>query len=141
MSFAETISPLIGRFIIAWFFIHEAFERGGHWTATLDLMSLHNVPLPPLMLALALIVMMLGGILLALGYHTRHGAMLLFGFTLSVTVIMHGYWRIADPVEQAAQFQLFVRNLAVAGGLLLLVGLGPGPFAIDNVIEGADEDD
>ncbi len=133
MSFSERISPLIGRFIIAWFFIHEAIERGSNWNGTLGLMALQNIPVPPLMLAIALIVMMIGGISLALGYQTRHGALLLFGFTIAVTIVMHGYWRIQDTFERAAEFQIFARNITIAGALLLLVGMGAGPFALDNV--------
>ena len=133
MSFSERISPLIGRFIIAWFFIHEAFERGSNWNGTIGLMALQNIPAPPLMLAIALIVMMIGGISLALGFQTRHGAILLFGFTLAVSIVMHGYWRISDAGVRAAEFEIFARNITIAGALLILVGMGPGPFALDNV--------
>ncbi len=79
--------------------------------------------------------MMLGGLSLLLGYHTRHGAMLLFGFTVIVTVLMHNFWTLHDAVERAADYALFARNVAIGGALLLLVGMGPGPFALDNRFE------
>lgn len=132
MSFSEQISPLIGRWALAWFFLYAVWDRIAHWGAMVQLMSMDGLPAAPALLALAVLVMALGGLSLALGYYTRHGAMLLFGFTVVVTVLMHNFWMVKDPVGRAADFQLFARNVAIAGGLLLLVGMGPGPFAFDN---------
>lgn len=126
------ISPLIGRWVLAWFFLGAAWQNARHWDATISLMALQHIPAPPPLLALALIVMILGGLSLFLGYHTRHGAMILFGFTAVAAVLMHDFWHIRDAVERAADYELFARDIAIAGGLLFLVGLGPGPFALDN---------
>jgi putative oxidoreductase len=46
---------------------------------------------------------------------------------------MHDFWRITDPINRAEDFEIFSRNAAIAGGLLLLVGMGPGPVAVDSV--------
>lgn len=132
VSFSEQISPLIGRWVLAWFFLSAAWQRTQEWGATLQLMALNNIPAPAPLLALALLVMVMGGLALILGYHTRHGALMLFGFTVVVSVLMHNFWALHDPVERSADYQLFARNVAIAGGLLLLVGMGPGPFALDN---------
>ncbi len=69
---------------------------------------------------------------LLVGFQTRYGAMLLFAFTMITTVLMNAYWTFDDPVQHAAQYEIFTRNIAIAGRLLLLVGMGPGKFAIDN---------
>ena len=132
MCFSETISPLIGRLAIAWFFASTAIACANHWDATVAMMTLKAIPVPPLLLALALMIMWLGALSLAFGYQTRHGAVLLFGYVLVVTAALHAFWTIADPRQQAIEFDVFARNVAIAGGLLLLVGMGPGPFAIDN---------
>ncbi len=81
---------------------------------------------------IALAAMFLGGVSLILGFHARHGAMLLFGFTMVVSVLLHAYWTIQDPAGRATDYDIFIRNMAIAGGLLLLVGIGPGPFSLDN---------
>jgi putative oxidoreductase len=122
----------MGRWVIAWFFLSAAWERAEHWNATIQMMALQHLPAPPLLLALALIVMVLGGLSLVLGYQTRHGAMLLFGFTIAVTLLMYDFWHAHDAIDRAADYDLFARNIAIAGGLLLLVGMGPGPLAFDN---------
>jgi len=132
VSFSEQISPLIGRWALAWFFLSAAWDRAAHWNATIHLMAVEHIPAAAPLLALALLVMILGGLSLVLGFYTRHGALILFGFTVVVTVLMHDYWHIHKAVARAADYELFVRNVAIAGALLLLVGMGPGPFALDN---------
>ncbi len=133
MSISERISPLIGRLIIAWFFLSEAWAYLSSFDATVTLMRMQHIPVAPPLLVLALLAMLLGGLSLALGFHARHGAMLLFGFTVIVTVLMHAYWTLHNAVDRAADYDIFIRNMTIAGGLLLLVGVGPGPFALDNV--------
>lgn len=133
MSFSEYISPLVGRLILAWFFLSGVYAYAGHWDATIDLMTHKGIPAPPLMLALALVTATLGGLSLILGYHARHGALLLFAFTLIVSIAMHDFWKIDDAFARDADYQIFARNMAIAGALLLLVGMGPGPVAIDSV--------
>jgi len=132
MSFSEFISPLIGRFALAWFFLSEVYTRAGAWEANVSLMALKQIPAPPLLFALAILVMILGGLSLVLGFHIRPGAMLLFGFTVISSVLMHDYWHIKDAAARAADYEIFARNIAIAGGLLLVIGLGAGPFALDN---------
>lgn len=132
MSFSELISPLVGRVVLAWFFLSEAYARAGAWDANVSLMTMLGIPVPQLLFVLALIAMILGGLSLLLGFHARHGAILLFGFTIVATVLMHDYWHIKNAVARAADYEIFARNVAIAGGLLIVIGLGAGPFAIDN---------
>ena len=136
MSFSELVSPLIGRFVLAWFFVSQAVIYAGTWDATVQLLALRHVPSPPAMLALAVLVIAMGSVSLALGYHTRHGAMLLFGFTIVTALVMHDNWNIEKPIDRMALYDLFTRDIAIAGALLVMVGLGPGGFAIDNQVGG-----
>lgn len=136
MSFSEYISPLVGRLILAWYFLSQAFHYAGQWDVTIQLMTLKSIPAAPLLLAAALIVMILGGLSLIFGFQTRHGAVLLFGFTIIVSVAMHDFWLIKEPIARADDYQIFIANMAIAGGLLLLVGMGPGPVAIDSIKSG-----
>lgn len=132
MSISELISPLLGRLVLAWFFLSEAWWRINNWEGTIALMHMKHISNAAPLLALALFVMVLGGISLMLGYYTRPGALVLFGFTIIVSVLIHDYWKIGDAIDRDADYDIFIRNLAIAGGLLFLVGMGPGPFALDN---------
>jgi len=132
MSFSEMISPLIGRLALAWFFLSEAWTRASAWDANVSLMTFANMPAPPVLLALAVIVMAIGGVSLLLGFHARHGAILLFGFTVVAAMLMHDYWNLKEAAMRADVYELFARDIAIAGGLLLIVGMGAGPLALDN---------
>ncbi len=132
MSFSETISPFFGRCAFVWFYLTSAMDIAGNWRSLAAELAAKHVPIPPLMLLIALILIVMGSISLLFGYHTRHGAMLLFGMTIVAAVTMHDYWHYADAAARARDLGIFARDIAICGGLLLLVGLGPGPFAVDN---------
>jgi len=136
MSFSELISPLVGRLVLAWFFLTSSFTYGAQWHATITLMALKHLPSPPLLLFGAILLMIVGGISLVFGFYARAGALMLFAFTVCVSVLMHDYWKISDAASRAADYDIFARNMAIAGGLLLIVGMGAGPFSIDNRMEG-----
>jgi putative oxidoreductase len=132
MSFSELIAPLLGRMALAWFFLSEAYTRATQWDSNIQLMSFAHVPAPPLILAVAVIVMGLGGLALLLGYQARHGAMLLFGLVVVAAFLMHDYWSLKNISERASEYEVFALNVALCGGLLMVIGLGAGPFALDN---------
>ena len=132
MSFSETISPFFGRCAFVWFYLTGAMDILGNWHGIAGDMANKHVPIPPLVLLIVLVFIFIGCISLLFGYHTRHGAVLLFGMTIVAAVTMHDFWHYADAGARAYQFGIFSRDLAICGGLLLMVGMGPGPFAIDN---------
>ena len=133
MSLSEYLSPLVGRLALAWFFIFQLAHYGGDWNGTILLMRFAGIPAAPFLLMVLLLLLLLGSLSLLLGLHTAHGAMLLFAVTIGATALMHAFWQIDDnELARQADFELFSRGIAIAGGLLLLVGLGPGPFALDN---------
>ena len=136
MSFSELISPLVGRLVLAWFFLTSSFSYGAQWHATITLMALKDLPVPALFLFGAILLMIMGAISLIFGFYARAGALALFAFTVAAAVLMHDYRHIRDQAARAADYDLFARNMAIAGGLLLIVGMGAGPFSIDNRMGG-----
>jgi len=132
MSFSEVTSPLIGRMVLAWFFLSQALTSAHHWHASVLMLAMYHVPSPQLMEALSVIIMIVGSLALIAGFNARVGALLLFVYMIIISVVMHPYWRIADVTVRSADYEIFARNIAIAGGLLILVGAGPGPFAVDN---------
>ena len=77
----------------------------------------------------AIAVEVLGGAALLLGWRTKQAALILAVFTLVATVLFHNFW--AMPAEQAFMQQLmFMKNIAVVGGLLVLASLGGGQWGL-----------
>jgi len=131
MSFGESLAPFLGRLVLAWFFLTQAYHYALDWSDTAILLTMKNVPTPPILLLMALIGIILGSISLLLGFRTRAGALALFAITIAATVTMHDYWHLRVPAARNADFDIFARNIAIAGGLLMLIGMGSGRFAID----------
>jgi len=131
LSFSETISPFFGRCFLTWFYATIALDIVSGFGAVTARMEAHHVPVAPAVLLVALVLIFLGCISLFFGYHTRHGAVLLFGLTIVAAFSLHPFWTL-EGQTRAAEFDIFARDLAVCGGLLLMVGMGPGPFALDN---------
>ena len=132
MSFSETISPLLGRCFLTWFYASGVMNVLDHWSGFAQQLSQRHVPLPPLILVVGIILVVMGCFSLLFGYNTRHGAVLLFGLTIVAAVLLHDYWHFSDPATRTVEFEIFTRDIAICGGLLVMVGLGAGPFAIDN---------
>jgi len=132
MSFSETISPFLGRCVLVWFYLIGAMDILGNWHGIAADLAAKHVPIPPLVLLVVLLLIFMGAVSLLFGYHARHGAVMLFGLTIVGAVSMHDFWHYADAGARAYQFGNFARDFAVCGGLLLMVGMGPGPFAVDN---------
>jgi len=132
MSFSETISPFFGRCAFVWFFISMAGDILANFHGISADLALKHVPIPPLVLLVALVFIFMGCLSLLFGYHTRYGAVMLFGLTIVAAFALHDFWHYSESGARSAQFQIFIRDFAICGGLLLMVGMGPGPFAVDN---------
>ena len=133
MSFGENIAPLVGRVMIAAIFILAGFEKLQHWNASALSMAQHGMSMIGPSLALAIVVEIGAGIALIIGFRARLMALALFMFTLVVSFVMHDFWTIGDAELARVEMQLFAKNMAIAGGLLMLVGLGAGGWSYDSV--------
>jgi putative oxidoreductase len=136
MSFSETISPFFGRCFLVWFYLSNAMDILTNWHHIAGDMAAKHVILPPLVLLVVLIFIFLGSVSLLFGYHARHGAVLLFALTMITAFTMHDFWHYSDAGARALEFGIFARDFAICGGLLLMIGMGPGAFALDNRSKG-----
>jgi len=132
MSPAEKISPFFGRCALVWFFVAVAGDILTNFHAIDVQLGAKQVPVAPLLLVVALVLILLGSLSILFGYHARHGAIMLFGLTAAAAVMLHDFWHIPPGPVRAAELQTFARDMAICGGLLMIVGLGAGPFAADN---------
>jgi putative oxidoreductase len=133
MSSIEALAPLTGRLILVWFFLSEAYRYARDWNTSAILLSMRNIPLPSVMLAAAAAGIVLGSVSLLLGFRTRAGAAVLLAITLALTFTLHDFWHLRAPIARNADYDIFARNVAIAGGLLMVIGMGAGAFALDNV--------
>jgi putative oxidoreductase len=89
-----------------------------------------GVPLASLVVPFSGLLAIVGGLSIVLGYRARAGAWLLIVFLLGVTPL-HNFWAVTDPMMHQMQFVMFLKNLAMLGGALLISQLGTGPWSLD----------
>jgi len=124
------IPMLIGRVLLALIFLLSGLSKFGGLEGTAGYIASKGLPFAQL-LALATAVIEVGAAaLLIVGWQARWAALALAAFTLLASVLFHNYW--AMPAEQQMMQQLmFMKNLAVIGGLLAVVAAGAGALSLD----------
>ncbi|MGI9103925.1 MAG: DoxX family membrane protein [Terriglobales bacterium] len=91
-----------------------------------------GVPQPELAVQATGGMMLLGGVLLALGVKPKIGALIIAGFLAGVSPVMHNFWSIEDPNQKMNDMINFVKNMALLGAVLTLTGYDqPMPASIE----------
>ena len=116
---------LVGRVLIAALFIIFGFEKITGYAGSAGYMEAYG--LPGALLPLAIAAELGGGIAILLGLFSRWAALALAGFCIVTALVFHTAWS-GDGGQ--AQFINFMKNIALAGGLLLLFANGPGKYAV-----------
>jgi putative oxidoreductase len=121
---------VIGRFLLALMFILSGYGKLVDISGTAGYVASGGLPFPTLLATLVGAFEMLGGIALVAGFRTRIVGLSMALFTIAASIVFHAYW--AAPAEQQFVAQLlFMKNMSVAGGLLLISALGAGPWSVD----------
>ena len=121
---------LIGRVLLALLFLPAGFSKIGGFDKTVGYISSKGVPLPEASAAIAIAVELGLGLLLLVGFKARWAALGIAIFTVVITFIFHAFWSV-PPDQVMQQQQAFFKNIAVVGGLLLVVAWGPGAWSLD----------
>jgi len=111
---------VVGRSLLGLYFIVPGLSKIFDYMGTLALMQMKGVPLSSVLLPLTITIQIIGGFFLILGKNLRLSALLLFGLTIIINVYIHDFWTLAGDLSQAHEAQNFIKNLAIAAGLLVL---------------------
>jgi putative oxidoreductase len=121
---------LIARLLLALMFVMAGISKFGDLGGTAGYIASKGLPLPGLLAFLTATLEVVAGIALAVGFQARLAGLALGLFTLVATVLFHNFW--AMPADQQFMQQLmFMKNLAIAGGLLFVFAIGAGPASFD----------
>jgi len=124
MQLIQNLSAPAGRFLISLIFVVSGFNKLANFAGTQAYMESAGVP--GILLPLVIAVELLGGLAVIFGWHTRVAAFLLAGFSLLSAVLFHA--NVGDQMQMI----MFMKNLALAGGFLMIVALGAGAYSLDN---------
>ena len=132
----------IGRVALVALFIKSGVDKLMDPTGISNLLASKNFPAPPALWwwtglpqhaalgYLVGIVELVLGLLVAIGWQTRITAFALVAFTFVATLIAHDFWNMTGAPRAANTVQ-FYKNVAIIGGLIMLIATGGGRFSID----------
>jgi len=125
MTGIQNYLPFVGRVLIALIFLWSGLGKLMDPAGTIGYINSVNLPLPQLGYALALLVEIVGGVLLVIGFKTRIVAAVLALFTLAAALAFH------NNFSDFNQMVHFMKNISMAGGLLQVVAFGGGALSLD----------
>lgn len=121
----------LARVMLALMFVMAGASKFANLEGTAGYIASGGLPMPAVLAVLTAALELLGGLALALGFQARFAALALAVFTVVASLLFHKFWAV--PAEQVMVQQLmFMKNIAVAGGLLFVFSLGAGPASLDN---------
>jgi putative oxidoreductase len=122
-STVKNATELAGRTLLSVLFLLSGVGKLGAYAATGAYMSSAGVP--SILLPIVIVTEVFGAIAVVLGWQTRVAASLLAGYSLLAALVFHT--NFADQIEMI----MFLKNVSIAGGFLLLVANGAGPLSLD----------
>ncbi|MBK6931818.1 MAG: DoxX family protein [Saprospirales bacterium] len=128
------LTDLIGRIFLSAIFIFEAVDSTLFFEKTKNTMTQYGLTWnQDMLLYCAIFLLITGGIMVLLGYRSTLGAILLLMYWGPVTFIVHDFWTYPAS-EVRLQSILFMKDIAIIGGLLMLVGKGSGRYSIKRLL-------
>ena len=131
LSAASQVSApvvFLGRLSFVLLFLMAGFTHFAK--QTIGFAASQGVPMASILVPISGLIALVGGLSILLGYRAKVGAWLIVVFLIGVTP-MHKFWGIADPMMQQMQMAMFMKNIAMLGGALLITQFGSGPWSLD----------
>ena len=120
----EKVTQLVARLMMGQIFLIAGLQKIGGYEGTQGYMESAGVP--GMLLPLVILVEAGGGLALIIGWQTKLVAMVLALFTLAAAVLFHN--NVADQMQMI----MFMKNIAISGGLMLLAVYGAGGYSVDS---------
>ncbi|MCG3810281.1 DoxX family protein [Psychrobacter sp. Ps4] len=124
MDNLQALSAPIGRLLLSMIFIFSGFTKITGYAATQGYME--SMGVPGMLLPLVIAVELFGGLAILFGFKARFVAILLVGFNIISALLFHQFWIDESQMNQ------FMKNIAMAGGFLMIFAHGAGAYSIDN---------
>lgn len=114
---------LIGRMLFGGFFLYNGIHHLKNRHEMAPYAEAKGVPAPKTSVVASGIPLIIGGASILLGVKPKLGAAAIIGFLAGISPVMHDFWRNEDPSERQANMINFMKNAALAGGALALMGV------------------
>ena len=131
--FFQYITAPVGRLLLSAIFIASGANKIADWGGTAERMRGEGMVFVPLFLFGAILFELVGGLSILVGWKARLGALALIVFLVPVTLIFHDFWQY-EGSERMMQMIQFMKNLAIMGGLFIVLTHGAGPASVDDCL-------
>jgi putative oxidoreductase len=121
---------LVGRVLLALIFLLGGLGWAGNLAGPTAAAANAGVPLANIAVPLAMIIQIVGALMVIGGFYTRLGALGLLVFTFLALIFFHRFWEKADAAAAGDRIQ-FLKDLALCGGLMVVIAFGPGRLSVD----------
>ena len=122
---------LVGRILFSFIFVMTIM---GHFSKQdINFAAAAGVPLASIAVPVSGIIAFLGGLSIAFGYKAKWGAWLIVLFLVPITLMMHNFWAAPDKMAAQMQMAMFIKNVSILGGALMIAYFGTGPLSLDSL--------
>jgi putative oxidoreductase len=126
----QTLAPA-GRCLFALIFVISGLNHVFAYGNLAPLVAARGVPFPALAVIGSGLLMVAGGLSVALGWRARLGAWCLVAFLVPTTLVMHRFWGLDDVGAARGELVHFLKNVSLLGAALLIAHFGSGPASLD----------
>jgi len=130
MTKQQNVLDLVGRVLLALLFVPAGISKIAGFDGTVGYIASKGLPMPSLGAVIAIVIELGLGLMLAFGYKTKLAALVLAGFSVVAGFIFHNFWAMEASQVMVNQI-MFMKNLAIAGGLLVVASHAVGAFSLD----------
>jgi putative oxidoreductase len=128
----RALFSVLGRLcLVAIFALAAVGQKIPKFAEVAALMDSKGVPYPQVALAGAIAFLILGSLMVLVGYYARIGALLLAVFLVLATYYFHAFWAIEDEKLRGEQMLNFLKNLSLFGAMLFIIANGSGAGSLD----------
>ena len=126
----NSIAPLVGRILLSLIFIVSGVGKIFSFAQTAGYMGSVGLPMTEILLIGTIIIEVIGGLMILLGWGARWAALVIFLWLIPTTFLFHAFWAV--PAEQMqGQMNNFMKNVAIMGGMLYVWAFGSGAYSMD----------
>ena len=130
MEFLQDLFSLIGRVLISVMFLWAAYEKITHWHQTVAYMKSKGISHLNIVLPVGVALKIIGGLSVLLGWYAHIGALLLLIVSIAALLTVHDWWKQKPGPEHQMEKLLFLKDIAIIGGLFMVLALGAGHWAL-----------
>jgi putative oxidoreductase len=121
---------LSGRILFSLIFFLSGFDNFSN--SAIVYAAGKGVPVPSILVPFSGVMILIGSLSIIFGFKAKWGALLIILFLIPVTLVMHNFWTLTEPAMRKMQQAMFMKNLSMLGGALLITYFGAGPLSMDS---------